>query len=114
MKENETSLPQGEITMCVSETETEMKGVSGMSKVIRNVPLVVSGSCCLLALTAGGSWETWSSPTDMQSSCDRGPNTAPSAPFCSACRASRRGGMLRQAGLQFKVTPAKTMNSIEL
>lgn len=55
----------------------------------------VSGSCCLQVWTAEGSWETSSSPTDMQSSCDQKPNTAPSAPFCAAWRASGRGVRLQ-------------------
>lgn len=51
----------------------------------------VSGGCCRPVWTAGGSWETLSSPTGTQSSCDPKPNTTPSAPSCAACRASGGG-----------------------
>jgi len=56
---------------------------------------VFPGSCCLQVRTAGGSWETSSSPTGTPSSCDRKPNTAPPAPSCAACRASRGGATLQ-------------------
>lgn len=61
------------------------------------VLLFQSGSCCLLVWTAGGSSETSSSPTDTPSSWGRRPNTAPCAPSCAACRASRRGTITQHA-----------------
>lgn len=89
------SLNRFKSTHHLCDVKIAFKKGSGEWKVIRRGFVWwwgVSGSCCLLVWSAGGSWETWSSPTGTRSSCVPEPSTAPSVPSCSACRASRRGG----------------------
>lgn len=71
----------------------QMFSSQGFKLTLKVVSLFIlwPGSCCQLVWTAGGSWVTSSSPTNMQSSCVPKPNTAPSVPSCAACRVSGWG-----------------------